>query len=226
MALTGSNICPEWGLFNGSVGTVKDIVFVKGEPPNRDAYPAYVLVEFAAYQGPFFGPKNSKVIPLVPITVPCNVANCGCSRKFVPLKMSFAKTCHPFQGQNVGPVAEGQHPNGIQSIICDPDMRHFEGENPGPFYTILSCVTSLGDYGDDTPEDSKFKNSAIYVIGDNMNKLRIRNITLQSNGTPYAKCDRWVQQLRDHSFHFTWTDEESYHLFNWVKSSFISYKNT
>ena len=184
VALTGSNICPEWGLFNGSIGTVKDIVFDKNKSPNRDDLPAYVLVEFAVYQGPVFDPKNPKVIPIVPIEVPCNQPECGCKREFVPLKLSFAKTCHTFQGQNVGPVADGQPPNAIQTIVCDPGTCQFEGKNPGLFYTILSRVTSLGDYGDNLPESDRFKNSAIYFIGQNMNKNRIRNITLQANGLP------------------------------------------
>ena len=58
-----------------------------------------------------------------------------------------------------------------------------------------------------------------------MSKDRIRNITGQSNGLPYAnvvKHKRWVQYLRDHSYQFTWTDEDASHIFDWAKSSVIS----
>ena len=110
-------------MFNGSVGSVVDIIFEKGESPNRDDLLAYVLVEFAVYQGPVFDPKKLKVIPIVPITAPCNVVDCGCTHKFIPLKLCFAKTYH-FPRSNIGPVAEGQPPNAIQTIICEIQWRN------------------------------------------------------------------------------------------------------
>ena len=69
VALTGQNICPEWGLFNGTIGIIMDIVFKEGESPNTNDLPLYVLVEFSLYKGPPFDHTNPKVIPIVPLTV-------------------------------------------------------------------------------------------------------------------------------------------------------------
>ena len=56
--ITGKNIKPEWGLFNGSMGTVVDIVFDDGKSPNSGDLPVYVLVDFPLYRGPIFHPVN------------------------------------------------------------------------------------------------------------------------------------------------------------------------
>ena len=58
VALTGCNICPEWRLFNGSVGKVIDIVFDQGKSPNDNDLPLYVLVGFGLYKGPQFHEKT------------------------------------------------------------------------------------------------------------------------------------------------------------------------
>ena len=38
------------------------------------------------------------------------------------------------------------------------------------------------------------------------------------------KQERWVQYLRDHTFPFTSTDEDTRHLFDWAKASIISHQ--
>ena len=91
VSLIGHNICPEWVVFNGSVGIVKDIIFKKGESPNSGHLPLYILVDFALSKGPVFDPKNHCLVPIVPITVPCNLSKCPCRRTFAPLKLSYSK---------------------------------------------------------------------------------------------------------------------------------------
>ncbi|MEJ2226189.1 MAG: hypothetical protein P8X49_13750 [Syntrophobacterales bacterium] len=49
--IKGRNICPSWGLYNGSLRTVIDIVFQEGENPNDGDLPLYVLLEFDHYNG-------------------------------------------------------------------------------------------------------------------------------------------------------------------------------
>ena len=46
MSLCGKNIKPEWGLYNGSQGVVKDIIYNDGESPNLGDHPKYVFIEF------------------------------------------------------------------------------------------------------------------------------------------------------------------------------------
>ena len=49
--LYGKNLKPEWGLYNGSIGKVVDIVYQKGCSPNTNDLPQYTLVEFPQYKG-------------------------------------------------------------------------------------------------------------------------------------------------------------------------------
>ena len=95
VAITGNNICPEWGLYNGAQGTVVDIVFHQHQTPNNNDLPAYVLVDFSVYFGPVFDQNHTNIVPIVPFTVWCNRSQC-CQRTFLPLKLAFAKTSHTF----------------------------------------------------------------------------------------------------------------------------------
>ena len=145
VSITGCNIHPAWGLYNGSIGTVLDIVFKPGESPNTGNLPLYVLVHLQDYTGPTFLPGKPYAVPIVPVDVLCN-NNCCCTRKFIPLTLAFGKTVHTFQGQNAGPVDDDKPPNAVQRIICDPGTRAFEGINIGLFYTILSRATTIREY--------------------------------------------------------------------------------
>ena len=61
VCIQGRNFQPEWGLYNGSAGIVKDFQFEKGKNPNHGDLPLYVLVEFPSYCGPPWDTKNPKV---------------------------------------------------------------------------------------------------------------------------------------------------------------------
>lgn len=79
------NLWTEGGLVNGSIGTVRAIVYNnKHKPPE---HPAYILVEFDNYNGPFFTERCFPVVPQMfmwtkngithalwqfPLTVTCN----------------------------------------------------------------------------------------------------------------------------------------------------------
>ena len=54
VAIKGKNFEPTWGLYNGAVGTVREIVFDKDCNPNLMDLPLYVAVEF-----PSFNPPNT-----------------------------------------------------------------------------------------------------------------------------------------------------------------------
>ena len=165
--LRGKNILPSCGLYNGSMGVVRDIVFQEGHSPNAGDFPLYVLVEFAQYEGEPFDDTNTKLVPITPVEYQCK-KKC-CKKKFLPLQLCYAKTVHTFQGQNAGPVQPGQPQNAIQRIICDPGDKEFEGRNPGLFYTILSRATTMGKPGE--------KMSSVIYFTDNMNPARVLDIT-------------------------------------------------
>jgi len=61
VSIRNKNFNPRWGLFNGGVGTVLEIVFKKGESPNEGHLPSYVIVDFPGYCGPAWDSNNPTV---------------------------------------------------------------------------------------------------------------------------------------------------------------------
>jgi GTPase SAR1 family protein len=206
------NIKPSWGLYNGSMGIVKDIVFEKGHNPNFGDFPSYVLVDFPQYCGPIFLPDHPTWVPITPVELKCKYFCCTC--KYIPLQLCYAKTVHTFQGQNAGPVKNGQQKNAILRLICDPGSKTFEGNNPGLFYTILSRITTLGDIDDKM-------SSAIYFTGENMTPDRILNITKGANKHEFKRVvlrHKWVRFLNDHVQTSRISDSEKTKILLWSKN--------
>ena len=222
VSVAGSNIHPKWGLYNGSIGEVLDIVFHPGESPNDGDLPRYILLRLPDYNGPALFPDDPKVVPIVPVQCICN-KHC-CTRLFVPLTLAYSKTVHTYQGQSAGPTDEGKPQNAVQRIICDPGTRAFEGVNIGLFYTILSRATTIGD----TTCKTDFKNSAIYFIGDNMNKERITDITLSKFGTPYQKVQKrtaWTNYLKQNTHKSNVTEDDAQKLLAWATNTRFTHQN-
>ena len=65
VCLRGRNFQPNWGLFNGAIGTVKEIHYTqktKERPtPNNGDLPDYVVVDFPHYRGPVWDEKHPRV---------------------------------------------------------------------------------------------------------------------------------------------------------------------
>ena len=119
VAIKGTNFEPIWGLYNGAIGTVKEIVFADNKNPNIGDLPLYVAVEFQSYKPPnsvpSFDKMNPKVIPIPIVTAICK--NSCCRINFCPLVIGFGRTIHSFQGQEVGPDKPIQH------IIVNPGKK-------------------------------------------------------------------------------------------------------
>ena len=210
--LTGTNLCPKWGLYHGARGKVLDIVYHPEHSPPEDL-PLYVLLDIPQYCGPAYIEGHPTVVPIAPIKVPCKNAFC-CCRTYIPLRLAFAQTIHTFQGQNAGPVETGQTPNAVQKLVCDPGTRRFEGNCVGLFYTLLSRVTTFGN-----PLD-KFS-SAIYFTGTNMNKERVLNIALNEKGHMYAmaeKREQYVSYLHKHEHDSQMNKVDQMKILEWTKS--------
>ena len=115
-----------------------------------------------------------------------------CSRTYVPLEISYARTIHKFQGLTAGPVDPGKIPNMYQCILCDPDEKKFEGTSLGLFYTAVSRATTLGD--------ADGLNSAIYFTGNQFKEQRIRRLTkLKGSDIDFVVAQKranWVSFLR------------------------------
>jgi len=186
--LKNRNFRPEYGLFNGSMGEVKEIIYEPLLSPVSGDLPTFVLVDFPKYTGPPFLIEHPTYVPIPTVSKLC-IHHC-CQIQFLPLELCYAKTIHTFQGQNAGPVLPGQPPNAVARIIVDPGTKQFEGNNPGLSYTIVSRATTMG----------KTKlHSAIYFHGENSNVQRFTNLHRQASGHLYKlifQRDQWVARLK------------------------------
>ena len=81
--ITGTNLCPKWGLYHGVRGKVLDIVYHPDQSPPDD-FPLYVLMDIPQYCGPPFLEAFPTVVPIAPIEVPCKYQFC-CCRTYIPL---------------------------------------------------------------------------------------------------------------------------------------------
>jgi len=211
--LCGVNIMPKWGLYNGSFGTVKDIVFRQNENPNFGDQPLYVLVEFPQYEGPAWNKSNKKLVPITPVTRLCD-RRC-CTRQFIPLTLAFGRTGHTFQGMNVGPVAPHQAPNMFSKIICDIGNKSFEGINPGFTYSIFSRCTTIGNKEDKL-------SSSLYFFGQNLNDDRISELSRNAKGQIYNKIilrKTWVDFLKQNTHSSNLSNSQKQKLLHWATTT-------
>ena len=65
VSITGCNLFPSWGLYNGSIGEVVDIVYEHDHSPNNGDLPLYVLVRLSDYNGPPLVSEDPKLVPIV-----------------------------------------------------------------------------------------------------------------------------------------------------------------
>ena len=133
-----SNLNIPYGLFNGSMGTVVDIIYRDGKCPS-DSLPDVVMVHFPKFTGPAFIESHPKVVPIVPVErkIECGCKNC--IRKQPPLRLAWGGTLHGCQGIQVG-VGECN-----RYIVISPGTRQFESRNPGALFVALSRAKSAGD---------------------------------------------------------------------------------
>jgi hypothetical protein len=158
--ITKANIEPKWGLYNGALGTVIDIIYKKGENPNNGDLPHVVVVDFKHYRGPIWDEDNPTHVPIVPVKRRCDPM--CCSRQQIPLQLAWAKTVHSLQGHNAGPTGKNQTVNSIQRLVIHLGDRINETLNPGLSYVAISRGTTLGDCGSHHQIPEMCLNSAIY----------------------------------------------------------------
>ena len=131
------NLCIPYGLINGAVGTVVDIIYKTGCNP-INSLPEVVMVEFPNYSGPSLTEENPKIVPIVPVERRIECSCHSCSRQTIPLKLGWATTILKCQGMTIG---EGE-PN--RYIVIHPGTRHFESRNPGALFVALSRAKCTG----------------------------------------------------------------------------------
>ena len=73
-----------------------------------------------------------------------------------------------------------------------------------------------------TTTGNENEDSALYFSGQNMNKFRVLNITLQRDGvTPYKKVrlrTLWVERLEQNTITFNWSEKKKRELITWAKT--------
>jgi len=209
--LTGKNFEPDWGLYNGSIGTVIEIVFKENEHPLEGFQPEYVIVDFPQYCGPSWMESQKTWVPIPAVEMNCD-KRC-CQLQYIPLSLAYAKTCHTFQGQTVGK----NHP--ISCIIVQPGTRDFEGKCPGLFYVFLSRATDIGSSDDR-------RSSAIFFDGPDMTNDRITDLTRSlTTGREYVKVtkrNQWVKYLRKHLIKQHISNQQKSSLIRWCERTKVS----
>jgi hypothetical protein len=212
--LTGKNFEPDWGLYNGSIGTVKEIVFNKNSNPLDGTQPEYVIVDFPQYCGPQWMESEKTWVPIPVVEMNCS-KRC-CQLQYIPLSLAYAKTCHTFQGQSVGKNCP------ISCIIVQPGTRDFEGKCPGLFYVFLSRATDIGSQEDRST-------SAIFFEGPEMNSDRIRDLTHSlTTGREYAKVTKrkqWSNHLYRNLITPKISKQQKKDLIQWCKRTKVSEKD-
>lgn len=189
VALAGKNFQPNWGLYNGALGTIIGFKFAPGKNPQTNDLPEYVVVDFPSYKGPPWIDDKPTYVPIPPVTVTCN-RGC-CEAYFIPLCLAFARTIHTFQGMEAGPS------KAIKKLIVDVGNSNFEAINPGVLYTALSRASTLGNSEQD---------SAIYFSGpltfDRLTNVRYKRSHNQKK--IYEKVEmreKWISYLKERKQH-------------------------
>ena len=138
------NLMADWGLYNGAVGTVVDVVYKDGCRPSDDPAPLpdVVFVRFPGYKGPPYINEDPTLVPVVPVSRSTE-CTCQCKRLQVPLRLAWGTTIHKCQGMNVG-VGEA-----FRYVVIHPGKHDFEAKNPGALFVALSRAKSAGGEGID-----------------------------------------------------------------------------
>ena len=110
MVVLTMNLLPEYGLANGSTGTVKDFVW-EGDDRPEETPPTFVWVDFGdEYDGPSFFPRNPTRkgwVPVIRLTKDhFTTSRSGSTydthtRSMIPLRLAWAWTIWKAQGQTI-----------------------------------------------------------------------------------------------------------------------------
>lgn len=134
------NIWISWGLVNGALGTVRDIVWRSGDDP-QSSPPLAVLIKFDRYTGPACFPDRPELDGVVPIfrsrrEFLRGSVNCSCTQ--FPLTIAYAITVHKSQGAT------------LERAVVDISGKDFAA---GLTYVAVSRVETIEGLMFDAPFD-------------------------------------------------------------------------
>ena len=206
------NYKPKWGLYNGSIGTVRKIKFAQGKNPNKNDLPEYVLVDIDDYVGPQWSLTNKTLIPIPMATMKCKFG--CCEMKYCPLQPSFARTIHTTQGREVGPDKK------IPAIVLDPGTHRFETVNPGLLYSGVSRASGIGN-GDPL-------HSSLFFTGIDICEERLTNVKYSKKATNGKKVlkgveirENWIEYLKTNTKQNTISEQTRKELKEWAQNTTI-----
>ena len=141
MILT-TNIWKEAGLTNGTMCTVRQIIYSSGKTPPQ--IPDIVFVHVPEYKGPSYFTSESNIVPITPIRRQWHKKNKLCIRVMIPLQPAYAMTIHKSQGMS------------LDRIIANLGDREFSN---GLTYTALSRCRKISNLAlSPFPEWTRFRN--------------------------------------------------------------------
>ena len=206
------NLHVAWNLFNGSQGTIVDIVYFGTRKPSVDGstFPDLILVRFPGYKGPALVPWDPKVVPIRAVELQCECVSkkqdgfrnsCGgcCSRRQIPLSPCYGTTIHKCQGMTVGPG----HP--FEYLVADMGCAKDESRFPGMGFVALSRVTDISRLAIGGVLDF----DRLASIGKSSKSQQVRNLD--------AKLKDWTTVYLQ-KYHFLDNDDSMYYLVNWALS--------
>lgn len=177
-----TNIHVEKGLYNGSVGITRDILYKPGEHPTKQNQPTAIMVTFPKYTGESFI-EDPKVVPIVPVK---RRLDCGCcTRTQIPLRLGWGTTIHRCQGLTIGSGEVNRY------IVIAPGSKSFESRNPGALYVALSRAKTAGD--GTTDPDFAF-NSKILLNEDRL-QHKVNTPTTRARSTEIQR----IKALTEHT---------------------------
>jgi hypothetical protein len=134
-----TNLCTEWGLFNGAMGTVVDIYYAAGRMPSIDGgeLPDVVFVDMPSYCGEEVVSGHPTLVPIGP-RVFQECCRHECTRVQIPLRLSWAITVHKSQGMTIG---SQQHIKAARIHLGDSNTEKWAA---GAAFVQLSRVSEIG----------------------------------------------------------------------------------
>ena len=127
-----SNLWVDAGLVNGAMGTICEICYESGGPPNL---PVAVMVKFDKYWGPTL---HDGTVPIVPLRRTWIQGGSACSRLQLPLRLAWAITIHKAQGLT------------LDKVVIDVGKKEFSA---GLTFVACSRVRRLSDLVFNPPFD-------------------------------------------------------------------------
>jgi ubiquitin C-terminal hydrolase len=171
------NIVPTMNLFNGSIGTVIDIVYDDNEGPvDRNAQPLFVVVDFPELEWGTrtpYDPANVTHFPVAVMNEPCD-NNC-CQHSSIPLIPAKALSIDKAQGMTCGFL------RGFERILLDfGSITGRISRCPGLAYSALTRATTLRRFAIVDPMPLE------YWLG-------------VGKGEPYDRRKGWAKTLMDNA---------------------------